>query len=166
MGRDKALIELDGRALVLHAVAALAEAGASEVFVVGRETGRLLGVTAIPDRFPDEGPLGGVISALAHACESVVALMPCDLTGATGLSVTSVIAALGTAEVAVPVVGGRRQWVQAAFRTSALESLSQRFESGARSIHAGVAGLALVEFDDGRANRYRDANRPSDLPEG
>jgi molybdopterin-guanine dinucleotide biosynthesis protein A len=124
---------------------------------------QLLGTPAIPDLFPGEGPLGGVISALAHSSKPIVAFMPCDLTNASSLSVTTTLAALGIHDIAVPVLGGQQQWVHAVFRTTALDLLRKRFEAGARSIHAGVKGLRLVEVTGGEALWYRDADLPSDL---
>ncbi len=163
MGRDKAVIEYDGQPLLTHSVLALASAGASEVFVVGRQAREILGTPAIPDLFPGEGPLGGVISALTHSCEPIVAFMPCDLTNANPLSVTKSLAALGSADVAVPVVEGHRQWVHAVFRTTALDSLREQFSAGARSLRAGVSELRLVEVPGGEALWFRDADLPSDL---
>lgn len=63
-GSDKALAELDGRALIDRAIADLS-ASVESVAVCGREVaGRL----SLPDRpRPDLGPLGGLNAALHHA---------------------------------------------------------------------------------------------------
>ena len=65
MGRDKALIEIDGVAMVTIAVEALRAAGAADVWVVGGDRGAIeaLGHRWVPDLHPGEGPLGGVITA-------------------------------------------------------------------------------------------------------
>ena len=66
MGADKAFIAVGGVPMVLRAVTALRAAGADPVAVVGGDGPRLqgLGLSYISDRYPGEGPLGGIITAL------------------------------------------------------------------------------------------------------
>ena len=65
-GSDKALALFEGRTLLDHAVAALAEL-CDAVMVVGRETAP---VPVLPDRpRAGMGPLGGLAAALHHASE-------------------------------------------------------------------------------------------------
>src|SRR5688500_7809469 len=81
MGRDKALLPVGGRALVTIAADALRDAGASEVLVIGGDAVALqdLGLTLVVDRWPGEGPLAGLATALAAAHDEVVAVLACDL---------------------------------------------------------------------------------------
>lgn len=63
-GSDKALALFDGRALIEHALAALA-GQADAVAIIGRDHP---GALSIPDRpAPGLGPLGGLCGALHHA---------------------------------------------------------------------------------------------------
>ena len=68
MGRDKALVEVDGRPMAVRVAEALAAAGAADVVAVGGDAGRLRahGLTTVPDRWPGAGPLGGILTALGH----------------------------------------------------------------------------------------------------
>ena len=166
MGRDKALIEVDGVPMVTIAVDALRGAGASDVWVVGgdREAIEALGHRWVPDRHPGDGPLGGVITALAEATADVVAVLACDHVAAAAPAVRIVVGALGDGDVAVPVVEGRSQTLHAAWRRSALERLEVVFEAGGRSVRDGLAVLDVVQILDGDPCWFADADTPDDLP--
>lgn len=166
MGTDKALIDLGERRLVEVATDALHQAGATEVFVVGGNRTELtdLGLRVVPDAFPDEGPLGGLITALRAANEDVVVVLACDHVATEGVAVRSVVGALGDADVAVPVVEGRHQVLHAAWRRRALRTLEAAFAKGVRSVRAPMADLSVVQLLDGDPCWFRDADTPSDLP--
>ncbi len=167
MGTDKALIVLDEKPLVRHAVDAMVSAGASEILVVGRapDFASDLGVaTAVPDNYPDEGPLGGLLTAMEHASTGVVVLSPCDLIEASAAAPAAVVQALGDGDVALPWFDGHGHFVQAAFRTTCYEQLRAQFERGVRSIRLAIAELTVVEVLDGEAGWFHDADLPEELP--
>ena len=72
MGRDKALIEIDGVPMVRRVAVALREAGARTVIAVGGDAPRLaealagLDVRLVPDDTPGAGPLAGLLTALGN----------------------------------------------------------------------------------------------------
>ena len=78
-GSDKALADVNGRPLAAGIVAALRAVGADPVAAIGGSAGPALGIPTIPDRFPAEGPLGGLATALLWAGRGRVLVTPCDL---------------------------------------------------------------------------------------
>ena len=166
MGTDKALISHDGVTLVEGAVAALRAAGADPVVVVGGDRSALeaLRLDVVDDRWPGEGPLGGIITALLEVDTDIVAVLSCDLTDASAIAVASVVGAVGTADVAVPVVEGRTQWMHAAWRRSALPALTAAFDEGRRAPRDAVSALTVTHLLDGDPCWFHDADRPEDLP--
>ncbi|MBI2193100.1 MAG: molybdenum cofactor guanylyltransferase [Planctomycetes bacterium] len=79
MGRNKALLPLDGRPIIqrLHEqFQALFE----EVFVVANDAGLYAAYCPriVPDIFPGKGPLAGLHSALSHTSREWVFLSACD----------------------------------------------------------------------------------------
>ena len=166
MGRDKALVEVGGRALARIAADALTDAGAEEVFVVGGDRPALeaLGLRVVPDGWPAEGPLGGIVTALEHAALDVVVVLACDLPWITAPPLRELVAALAGHDAALPVMAGRDQPLIAAWhRPTALGLLREGFRSGERSIsRASTAlGVARVTFSDARW--ARDADTPDGL---
>lgn len=169
MGRDKALIVVGGTTLVERAVGALGEAGAEPVVVVGGDPApfRALGLDPVPDRWPGEGPLGGIITALHTVPADIVVVLSCDLTEPSSIAVRTVVSALGTADVAVPVVEGRTQWLHTAWRReSALPILEKVFADGERAPRSAATGLQVTQLLDGDPCWFHDADHPGDLPGG
>lgn len=164
MGSDKALLEFGGRPLAAVAAGALAGAGAETVLAIGGAAAELTGhgVIAVADLHPGDGPLGGVITALGYVAEGIVVVLACDLPWVGAGSVRLVVSALAGAPdalCAVPVVHGRLQPLHAAWRRTALPSLSAAFAGGERSIRrvlnriptvsvTGIAPAVLVDVDD------------------
>ena len=83
-GRDKATYAFNGTPLAKISLLALREAGASAVFSIGGDVDALadMGFMAVPDDYPGEGPLGGIICALRQAALGQAALGHDALLGA------------------------------------------------------------------------------------
>ena len=167
MGADKAFIELDGSTLLDRAVMAVADGGADPVVVVGGDRERIeaAGHRYAADQHPGEGPLGGIITALDVVDRDLVVVLACDLIEASPVAVSSLVAVAGSADVAVPVVDGRGQWLHAVWRRTTLEPLRAAFAAGERAPRRALAGLDVVELLDGSPGWYADADRPTDLPD-
>jgi len=175
MGRDKSLLEVDGRALAATVADALASAGADEVVAVGGDADSLggLGLTVVPDLHPGQGPLGGILTAIDHlgAVHRVVAILACDLPAAHPANVSAVVRAVRDVDgpaVGVPVVGGRRQWLHASWTVAAGPLLATQFEAGERAPWRAVEaaagrGLCVVEVEGPSERGFRDVDRPADL---
>jgi molybdopterin-guanine dinucleotide biosynthesis protein A len=166
MGRDKALVSVDGRALALRVADALRAAGAEPVLGVGGDLAALaaLGLAGVPDEEPGAGPLTGILTALAQGAAPVTFVAACDLVAPSADAVTATVRALGDADVAVPLVDGRRQWMHAAWRAGAAAPLAAAFAAGERAVHAAVAAAGLRVADVSLpASAVADADTPADL---
>ncbi len=80
----------------------------------------------------------------------------------TERTVARLLDALGDADVVVPVVGGRMQWVTSAWRTRCRDRLAELFAGGERSIRGVVGSLRTVHLLDAPAP-YRDVDTAADL---
>ncbi|HEV7719921.1 MAG TPA: NTP transferase domain-containing protein, partial [Iamia sp.] len=123
MGRDKALVPIDGVALARRVADALVAGGCVRVLAVGGDAAALaaLGLEPVLDRWPGEGPLGGLATALSATDEGDrLVLAPCDLLHPSAV-VAALLGALAAPEVeAVSVrVGDRVQWLPSAWRVTA-----------------------------------------------
>ena len=166
MGRDKALVEINGEPLVRRVAGALHQAGAARVFVVGGNGPAIeaLGLEVVADRFPGEGPLGGVLTALSVTDAMVVAVLATDLVAADPTAIRTVLDALTGHDVAVPVSGGRRHFHHAVWHRSAQSPLETAFAAGERAIKRAVRELAVVEVEGIAAAALADADSPDELP--
>jgi molybdopterin-guanine dinucleotide biosynthesis protein A len=177
MGRDKALVEVDGVALARRVADALVAAGCARVLAIGGDAPALgaLGLDPVPDRWPGEGPLGGLATALGAAADAdVVVLAPCDWLHPTAAVVTRLVDGLrfdaddpGLApQVAHPWVGERGpQWLPSAWRlaTDAPDDVRGLVAAGRRRLDA-VEDLVISHAVDVTAAEVADADTPEDLP--
>ena len=169
MGRDKSLVEVDGVALAARVAGALRGAGAVEVLAVGGDLPRLgaLGCfdRLVPDRWPGEGPLGGILTALdaAGSRAGLVVVLACDTPAVSAECPLALLRGLGSADVAVGHVGERRQPLTAVWRARTCRSVLQRaFDDGERAPRAVLTRLRVVDVDlDER--EVADVDRPADL---
>ncbi len=169
MGTNKALVEIDGVKMAQRCVNALTEAGVSSVINVGGPPGVDwgLGASHVPDMWPGEGPLGGIITAMNHLVEELLVVVPCDLIAPSPSAISDLVEALGSGDLAVPVVGGREQWHTSVWRRESLDHLISEFRSGVRSIHRAADGLEVVRpavpVGTGSAGPFDDADTPAEL---
>lgn len=80
MGRDKALIPIDGVPMIQRILLTL-QPVVSRTVVISDRVGvyDFLGVPVHPDVIKDRGPAAGIHSALVHASTDRVLIVPCDM---------------------------------------------------------------------------------------
>ena len=170
LGTDKASFDPfgDGSMLSIGA-AALREAGCTEIASVGgeRRADQPADVVHLEDLHPDEGPLGGIITALQWASNDLTVVLACDMPFIDGGAVAQLVArALGDplAAVVVARVGQRAQPLTAVWRRSrALEELTRSFEAGVRAPRLLLSQIECRFADDLDPDRILDIDSPIDV---
>jgi molybdopterin-guanine dinucleotide biosynthesis protein A len=165
MGRDKALIAVDGVPLAVRVATALRVAGATAVVAVGGDLDALaaLGLDARADLYPGNGPLGAILTAFDAASTDLVVVLACDLLQVDAATVSCLLEAIGGHAAAVPVTD-RAHPLCAAYRASRCRALlGGAFAAGERTVHRALEGLDVgrVELPDPEV--LRNVNRPGDL---
>ena len=166
MGTDKAFVEVDGVAMAERVAAGARRGGGCDpVVFVGGDTALLarFGRERLPDRYPGEGPVGGVLTALRAVGDDVV-VAACDLPllDAGTVRVARRRAARRTSTSSSPPRTGPQPalaWWSAAARTSRRTAVGCRRR---RSLHELVTGSAHGRRHGrggGRAQRQH-AGRP------
>ncbi len=126
MGRDKALLLLNGETLLARTTRLAREAGAAPVFISGRE-----GVEgALPDRLPGHGPLEGLATALEAAPPGRVLVLAVDL---PALDLPFLRWLLGHAGGVVPQLPGGPEPLAALYPTGAAALAREQLAQGQRS---------------------------------
>lgn len=163
MGTDKALVAWQGVPMASRVAAALGEAGCHPVVAIGGDAQALsaLGFDVVADRWPGEGPLGGVITALRHLPGEVVMVVSCDLPRLSSGTVRTVLAALGGNEASVPLTD-RPESLCAAWSRAALPALEAAFEQGERSLRGVLDRIQVVHPRVDRQD-LTNVNTPRDL---
>jgi molybdopterin-guanine dinucleotide biosynthesis protein A/rhodanese-related sulfurtransferase len=174
MGRDKALVPIDGVAMARRVADALASGGCRPVVAVGGDAIALgrLGIPVVPDRWPGEGPLGGILTALGAASGPVLVLA-CDLPWIDRVVVRRLVdaasgrdAGVGGDDIDVVVATSSRvEPLCAVWLPSAEPHLRAAFDAGERAVHRAMERLR-VRSQPVDAHVLRNVNHPGDLPHG
>ena len=174
MGRNKALIDVDGIPMARRVAIALGDAGCVAVRACGGDPDELaaVGIPVVRDRYPATGPLGGVLGALeAFADEfpddfsdGAMFAVACDLAYLTGDALLAMVES-ARRESSVQVVVARTSVIEPAcaiWRTSATSDLRAIYDEGVRALHVAISRLDALEVSVD-AQALRNINTPEEL---
>ncbi len=175
MGRDKALLEVEGVPLWQRQRDVLVAAGATEVLLSARPdqdwAQRAAGFAGVlHDALPESGPLAGLTAVLERASHPHVAALAIDLPAMTAEFFTSLLA---ECDAGVGVVGRRGDFFEPLaaiypreMKWIAREAIARGDFSVQKLAAAGVGqGLLRVrEIGERDAALFANWNRPEDFP--
>lgn len=169
MGSTKALIEIDGRRMADRVLDAARSVGADPVVVLGGDRTELavLSAPVVPDRYPGEGPVAGVLGALQHfeGIAERVLVLPCDLAdlqAATLLPLVEAEAGDGFSKVWV-AANDRLEPMCAIWSVDATARVQELFDAGERALHVVIGELPHVAVTVDPAG-LTNINTPDQLP--
>ena len=174
MGRDKLILEANGRPLLRRAADALCT-GCDEIIVVGPAGGDLPpGATRVPDGRPGtQGPLVGIEAGLAAARYSLCFVAAGDMPFIRPALVVYLLDLLAAKDLlaVVPRHGGREHPLCAAYARHALPRVRSALDDGVRAVREFLRGLDGVEYvEEPELRRFGDpglllmnVNSPEDL---
>ena len=168
MGADKATLDWDGVPLVSHVARIVAEATRGPVVVVAAAGQVLPGdLRVVRDLEPGRGPLMGLLSGLEAIAVEAESAFVCavDLPFLAAEAIRRPVEALTCgAQAAVPVVGGIRQPLAAAYSVEIAGYAEARLAEDRRSLMGLLEDLRVVDVPaDDLAAQLRDVDEPADL---
>ena len=166
MGTDKALVEVDGEAMVVRVAAALAEGGCEPVVCQGGDADALArhGLRVTPDSEPGHGPLTAIADALAWAAPADVLVSACDLPWLDAATVERLIrAADGRPDADVLAATDESgPHLLALWRQAAGARLGELLVEGVAAYRAALERLGAVAVDV-PSSVVVNVNSPEDL---
>jgi coenzyme F420-0:L-glutamate ligase / coenzyme F420-1:gamma-L-glutamate ligase len=140
MGRDKAVIEVDGEPLV-HRVAGAIGRVANPVLLAPGRPGRLgtLAYGEVADDPEGAGPLGGMIAGLGASPHPLAAVVAVDMPFASPEVIALLAGRWAGEDALVPVTDAGPQPLHALYARSALPTLRAAVASGRRAVRDAVA---------------------------
>ncbi|MBS1859276.1 MAG: molybdenum cofactor guanylyltransferase [Acidobacteria bacterium] len=159
MGQDKTRLPYRGGTLVEAVSAAVRCAAGSAILVGHPELG------GIPDLYPGQGPLGGILTALDHTSAEWNLVAACDLPEVTPELLSRLLDAAEAAgcDALLPhAPGGLPEPLCAVYRRAARPALEARFQAGVRKVTLAVEGLRTVHLEIGEALHFKNVNTPED----
>ncbi len=165
-GRDKALVEIGGAPMLLRMRLLLGDITKEVNVIAAPHKYAALGVTSLGDRWEEQGPLAGIITALQTTEEIGVGaewnlIVGCDMPFLTRewLTYLAERAQASGAEVLAPRSAQGLEPLCACWRTSAAAKLQQVFESGTRKITEAMKCLHMEVVDEADWKRFDTAGR-------
>jgi len=159
MGRDKARLPFRGGHLA-GAVAAAVAGAVGNVTLVGHPE-----LPGIPDLYPGQGPLGGILSALTHSGTPWSLIAACDLPEVSVPFLSALLerAMRSPAAVVLPAgPDGRPQPLCALYHQRARVPLEDQFARGVRRVGQALAGLEVEPVRVGEIRHFHNVNTPED----
>jgi molybdenum cofactor guanylyltransferase len=166
-GRDKALVEFDGEPLIARVCRVLQTATGAPVRIIGdADKYERLGIECVTDRWPGEGPLGGIITALDASFGSSQSdpwslILGCDMPFLTveWLQHLAERALASKADVVVPESNHGLEPLCACWKASAAIPLTRTFEGGVRRVTEAMKQLSMEVLDAADWKRFDNFDR-------
>ena len=166
-GQDKALAVFNGKAMLLQMCELIHGVVTRDVFVVGATSkyGQI-GFECVADRWPGEGPLGGIVTAVLETAEKNQRcewnlIVGCDMPFLNeGILVYCVDRAKRSrADVVVPRSPQGWEPLCACWRTSTATQLRSAFGEGVRKVTDAMKRLQTEVIDEAEWKRFDTAGR-------
>ena len=164
-GTDKALVELENVPMYARMAALFRKMTISHVLVGDPAKYGNLGPTCIFDKWPGEGPLGGIITALRRTRATDVAdynlIVSCDMPFLTAEWFEHLLSVAFHSEADVVLARSDRgpEPLCACWRTDAVATLEAAFMRGVRRVNEGIALLRAEVLDERDWKRFDSAGR-------
>jgi len=169
-GADKALVEIGGKTLLARTVELVASVCEETRIVAAAGKYGDARVPIVVDRWPGQGPLGGILTALhfskeqiriAEEEESCALIVSCDMPFLTGewLAYLCERAVKSTACVVVPESENGLEPLCACWRTEAVGATQVAFDGGVRKVTEAMKRLSMEVLDESAWKRFDSDGR-------
>ena len=163
-GVDKPLVELGNNTLLGHVIERLRPQVDAVLLSCARPSAayETFGYSVIVDEDADQGPLGGLVSALPEVQTPWVLTTAADTPFLPRDLVASLAPACHRTGAAVVTAGGHRQNLALLFDRARARGLVAFYEAGGRAIHRWLVANAVDEVELGERG-FMNVNTPADL---
>jgi len=165
MGRDKARLPFRGASLVEFVAGTVQSVTSSAVLVGDPSRYSEYGYPVIPDQYPGEGPLGGILTALTHTSADWNLVVACDMPGLLENFLRQLLEAAEQSAAAALIPTGpsdRPEPLCAVYHRRALPVLRAAFDAGERKVMNAVASLPAETLRVGEVAVFQNVNTPED----
>ena len=167
MGRDKALIEIEGQPLWRRQLETLGRLSPNELFLSGPR--RDPAVETIADELADAGPLAGVAAGLRRSSSPLVLVLALDLPMMTAAFLRSLLLLCSEEQGAVPRRAERYEPLIAVYPKCSAPLAAAALRNGNFSmqnfVRAAMKQNLMIErqISDEEARLFANLNTPADL---
>jgi molybdopterin-guanine dinucleotide biosynthesis protein A len=164
-GRDKALLPFRGGALAQAVAQAVLQAAGSATLVGGPVCYAGLDYPRIPDLYPGEGPLGGILTVLRNTSADWNLIAACDMPHLDPELLRGLLktAAESGADALLPLgPEGRPEPLCALYRRWCLAPFATAFDAGVRKVTAALETVRAVRLPMAEVSLFQNVNTPEE----
>jgi molybdopterin-guanine dinucleotide biosynthesis protein A len=169
-GTDKALVDIGGKTLLVRTVELVASVCEQTRIVAPAGKYQDTPVSVVADKWPGQGPLGGILTALEFVTEefreadeesSCILIVSCDMPFLTRewLAYLRDRAVKSTAQVVVPESESGLEPLCACWRTEAAGGVQAAFDGGVRKVTEAMKRLPMEVLDEAAWKRFDTGGR-------
>jgi molybdopterin-guanine dinucleotide biosynthesis protein A len=161
MGQDKACLPFQGKTLVEHVAAAVAEAAGSVTLVGAPERYATLGLPMLADTRTGAGPLAGIHTALGASLAAWNLIVACDMPGISASFLRSLMAAAEScqADCLLPSgPSGLPEPLCAVYHFRCLDAITDALDRNVRKITDGLAAVRVAKWSVAESGWFRNVN--------
>lgn len=148
MGRDKALIEMEGTSLIERQLRLLASLRPAELWLSGRYllSGMPAGIRTVPDRVAGQGPLGGLDAVLSSMGAAQVLVIAVDMPCLSEPFLRALLDARIDGKGIVPLAADGLEPLAAVYPSAVLPVVERRLTEGLLSLRAFVEECCALDL--------------------
>jgi molybdopterin-guanine dinucleotide biosynthesis protein A len=156
-GEPKALMTVGGKRIIERVMAAVAPA-VDDLLLVTNTPDRyaFLGLTMVPDVYPDSGSLGGIYSGLKAATAESAFTVACDMPFLHPEIVRLVVARAGDGDIVIPRTADQLQTLHAVYAKACLPHIEARLLAGRFKIVGFFDEVRVLEIEEAAVRRLAD----------
>jgi molybdopterin-guanine dinucleotide biosynthesis protein A len=168
-GADKALVEFEGKTLLARTVELVASVCGETRIVAPPGKYSDAGATMLADKWPGQGPLGGILTALQQVSERLedppghvyALILSCDMPFLTRdwLSYLCDCASKSTARVIVPRSENGLEPLCACWRSDSAGTIQAAFDGGVRKVTEAMKRVPMEVLDESAWKRFDSDGR-------
>jgi len=165
-GRDKALVEFAGKPMLARMIELMRSLEPDVKIVAAPGKYAEFGAEVVEDRWPGEGPLGGIITALIRTEKNDAAnewnfIVSCDMPFLTTdwMNHLRERAAKSAAQVVLAHSANGPEPLCAVWRTDARAAIQEQFEKGVRKVTEAIGNVKSEVLDEADWKRFDSAGR-------
>jgi len=165
MGSDKALLPFEGGALCQWVARVVTEVIGNATFIGDPARYGALGYGAIPDLYPGQGPLGGILTALRHSTADWNLIAACDMPRLDPETLRQLLLAAtrSEADALLPLsAGGRPEPLCAFYHRRCLQPFEAAFAAGVRKITAALETVHALRVPVAETSLFQNINTPEE----
>ena len=163
MGTNKALLRFRGKLLVEHGLEKLSQV-CVEVAIAGGSAELAPYGRIIPDQFPGQGPLGGIVSALEHSTTEWNLFLAVDMPMLPVAALRSLLLGVNQdALVTLPQTGGQVQPLCGLYSRRSLPVLRDELLRGNCRVRAAVEATGSFRYWPAPLEWFTNVNTPEEF---